>query len=179
MRSVFDRQLGIFRSRASMEGTTTKMRRNLGSFGIVAVLMVVAVAVAVSPGKADDTEYGALAFAGAFSILISGGVAVANAVALLRDAPSRPNGWFGVGFGTYSVVFASLVVIAAEGEGTSPEFAAVLGSAGVASIVFGVWNVHAASGRVEPVETGWRLSPGVGVEQGRRACFCIVLERGL
>jgi hypothetical protein len=145
----------------------------------VSVVVFTTVTLSAAPAAADDTEYTALALGGAFSILVSGGVAVANAVGLVRGVSSRPNGWFGVGIGTFSVVFATTVVIAAEGEGTSREFAAVLGSAGAASVVFGALSVRAAGEQRDPVEAAWHVSIKPRVEGGRLGGFGVIVERSL
>lgn len=133
----------------------TSKRRSLA---IASLLVFGITAVFSTPAAANDSRDAALVLLAASSILISAGTSVANAIALKRGAPSRPNGWFGVGVGTFSVLFASTVYIASGGERTSGEFAAVLGSAGVASIVFGALNVRAAGAQSERTEANRRVS---------------------
>ncbi len=113
---------------------------------IAIIVLVLAAATALSPpvAQAQSAAYSPLVLVYAGLLIVDGGAALANGLAVAMDRPDRRNGQFGLVLGTASMILAGALYAADHDPDTGAPAALMLGGAGLMSALSGALAVRAA-----------------------------------
>lgn len=127
--------------------------------------------------ESQQTGVTVVAYLAVGLMIVDAGVSVANGFALANGTANKPNSYFSIGAGIVSYGMVAAAYATSDADDVH-DFAAVMGTAGTAALVTGIFALRQAGGRSDSPNAMSRLRayPALVSDGGGRSAFGIQLK---